>query len=86
MVSLTKRQKEVLDFVKDYVRANAIAPSLQEIGAAMGFGANAAWRHVNALEEVKLVTWRKSKNGGKRQSARNIKVRGKCPYCGGVVR
>lgn len=33
---LTKREKEVLDFIKDYASKNGFAPSLDEIRIAMG--------------------------------------------------
>lgn len=49
---LTERQQSVLDFIARYVEENDVAPSLQEIGAAMGaISPTAALAHVVALEK-----------------------------------
>lgn len=48
---LTERQREVLDFIARFVEERDVAPSLQEIGAALGgISPTAAFAHVVALE------------------------------------
>lgn len=49
---LTDRQREVLDYIKEYVEANGFSPALTEIGASCGnISATAALSHVVALEK-----------------------------------
>ncbi len=53
---LTDRQREVLDFVREYLEAHGVSPALTEIGAAMGgISATAALAHVVALEKKGYV-------------------------------
>lgn len=48
---LTKRQKEVLDFVTKYIDENGYGPTLNEINNEFEMGsASAAFQHVQALE------------------------------------
>ncbi|MDD4111318.1 MAG: hypothetical protein PHS54_07285, partial [Clostridia bacterium] len=48
---LTKRQKEVLDFITEYIDKNGFGPTLNEINQKLGMGsASAAYQHVDALE------------------------------------
>ena len=48
--SLTKKQKEVLDFIMRYMKENDIAPSNSEIGEALGVSSPATvHQHVSAL-------------------------------------
>ncbi len=48
---LTKRQREVLDFIARFLAENDVSPSIQEIGQAIGTSATAALAHVVALEK-----------------------------------
>lgn len=53
---LTARQREVLDYVRDYLGTHGFAPALTEIGAACGgISATAALAHVVALEKKGYV-------------------------------
>jgi repressor LexA len=53
---LTDRQKEVLDFIREYTEAHEFPPSLAEVGAACGnISATAALAHVVALEKKGYV-------------------------------
>jgi repressor LexA len=48
---LTLRQKEILDFIKEYIDKNGVAPTLSEIKGRFGFKSNsAAHQHVAALQ------------------------------------
>lgn len=47
---LTKRQKEILDFVREHVERHGYAPTLQEIGARFGLSSPATvYKHVEQL-------------------------------------
>ena len=47
---LTKRQKEILDFVREQVELNGYAPTLQEIGLRFGLSSPATvYKHVEQL-------------------------------------
>lgn len=52
---LTKRQREVLDFISRFIGENEVSPSIQEIGQAIGTSATAALAHVVALEKKGYV-------------------------------
>lgn len=49
--SATKRQSEVLEFVRDYISAHGYSPTFEEIGAALGIAStNCVSGHLVALE------------------------------------
>jgi len=51
MVSLTKRQREVLDFISDFIRDRGYSPSIQEIGAGLGMSSVATvHKHLTQLK------------------------------------
>lgn len=50
MQTLTKRQKEILDFIKDYLKKNGYAPSFEEIMDKCGLSARSTvHEHLTAL-------------------------------------
>ena len=56
---LTKRQHEVLEFVRGFTARNGHAPSYAEIAAALDVSSLATvWKHVNELREKGRVTAR----------------------------
>lgn len=47
---LTKRQKEILDFIRDFLEEHGYAPTLEEIGAHFGLSSPATvYKHVDQL-------------------------------------
>jgi len=51
MQKLTARQSELLDFIKDYIRTEAMPPTIVEIAVAMGITSpNGVRDHLKALE------------------------------------
>lgn len=53
---LTRKQKEVLDFVEQYLRAHGYAPTLREIGEARGLSSVATvYQHLKSLEAKGLI-------------------------------
>lgn len=56
---LTKRQHDVLEFVREFIDDHGYAPSLGEICRAQGLRSLAtAWKHVHALREKGRITMR----------------------------
>jgi repressor LexA len=50
-MKLTKRQKEILDFVSEFIDHNGYSPSMEEIAAHFHFASlNAVYKHLEALE------------------------------------
>ena len=50
-MNLTKRQKEILDFVTDFIDRNGYSPSMEEIAEHFQFASlNAVFKHLEALE------------------------------------
>lgn len=48
--NLTRRQANVLDFVRQYIEENDISPTLGEIGESLGVNRVTVFEHVRALE------------------------------------
>ncbi|MBV9081238.1 MAG: repressor LexA, partial [Acidobacteriaceae bacterium] len=50
-MALTRRQKEVMDFLEDFIRTHGYSPSYEEIATALGLASLATvHKHVQALE------------------------------------
>jgi repressor LexA len=65
MPHLTKRQKEILDFIREYLDREGYAPSLEEIGARFGLSSVATvHKHVQNLVEKGLLrkAWNRSRS------------------------
>jgi repressor LexA len=55
-MALTKRQRQMYDFIAEFVQSNGYSPSFEEIGAAMGLSSLATvHKHINNLETKKLL-------------------------------
>lgn len=55
-VTLYKRQREILDFISQYIQANGTSPTLQEIADAMGLSSLATvHEHLQALERKNVI-------------------------------
>lgn len=51
-MSLTRRQREIYNFIKRYIEDNDFAPSLEEIARQFRIASlNAIYKHLNALEQ-----------------------------------
>ncbi|MCB9802709.1 transcriptional repressor LexA [Candidatus Nomurabacteria bacterium] len=57
MSNLTKKQKEILDFVTEFIQSNDYAPSYREIADYFGLSSTATvHEHLKALEDKGLIT------------------------------
>jgi repressor LexA len=55
-MALTKRQRQMYDFIAEFVRENGYSPSFEEIGAALGLSSLATvHKHINNLEAKNLL-------------------------------
>jgi repressor LexA len=55
-MALTRRQREVLDVIRDFISRNGYSPSLEEIGGTLGLSSVATvHKHVSHLVEKGLV-------------------------------
>ncbi len=55
-MALTKRQRQIYDFIADFVESNGYSPSFEEIGAALGLSSLATvHKHINNLERKKFL-------------------------------
>ena len=62
---LTKRQKEIFDFIRSYIERDGYAPSLEEIGTEFGLSSVATvHKHVQNLVEKGLLrkAWNRSRS------------------------
>ena len=51
MKALTKRQKEILDFIKQYIATHKFPPTIREISQNFEISVKGAYDHVKALEK-----------------------------------
>lgn len=77
---LTKRQREILDYLQDFIQQHGYAPSLEEIGRHFGLSSLATvHKHLTNLQEKGVITrhWNRSRSLElltARPSARSVEV------------
>ena len=60
-----KKQRQILDFIKQFIQANGSAPTLKQIAEAIGVSSLATvHEHLQALEEKGLIKRKHGKNRG----------------------
>src|ERR1700738_3866895 len=65
MLPLTKRQREILDYLSDCIKQNGYAPSLEEIGRRFGLSSLATvHKHLTNLQEKGFIkrAWNRSRS------------------------
>jgi len=65
MLPLTKRQREILDFLNDFIQQHGYAPSLEEIGRRFGLSSLATvHKHLTNLTEKGFIkrAWNRSRS------------------------
>ena len=55
MREITKRQQEVLDYIKGYIKSHKFPPSIREISQNFSISVKGAYDHVKALEKKKYI-------------------------------
>lgn len=61
---MTPETRRLLDYIRDYIATNGIAPSYFEMEAAVGGGRGGVFRMVTSLVEEGLLVRRRWKNRG----------------------
>jgi len=56
MKTLTKRQNEILQFIREYIQDNQYPPSIREIGRNFSISVKGAYDHVKALEKKQVIS------------------------------
>ncbi len=51
MKGLTQRQREVFDFIRDFIHTNRYPPTIREIAVSFHFSVKGSYDHVKALEK-----------------------------------
>ena len=85
-MALTRRQREVLDVIRDFIDRQGYSPSLQEIGAELGLSSVATvHKHVTLLVEKGYVrrTWNQNRSIelNQRESSGTLHL----PLCGTIA-
>src|SRR5207249_12303040 len=65
MLPLTKRQREILDYLTEFIQEHGYAPSLEEIGRRFGLSSLAtAHKHLTNLQEKGFIkrAWNRSRS------------------------
>ena len=65
MLPLTKRQREILDYLNDFIQDHGYAPSLEEIGRRFGLSSLATvHKHLTNLQEKGFIkrSWNRSRS------------------------
>lgn len=65
MLPLTKRQREILDYLSDFIQQHGYAPSLEEIGRRFGLSSLATvHKHLTNLQEKGFIkrAWNRSRS------------------------
>ena len=65
MLPLTKRQREILDYLNDFIQQHGYAPSLEEIGRRFGLSSLATvHKHLTNLQEKGVIkrSWNRSRS------------------------
>ncbi len=69
---LTKRQKEVLDFIQRYMEKEGVAPSFEEIAAEFNFSSKGTvYRYIHTLEKKGFLFTNKNKSRSIRLADKN---------------
>lgn len=55
MKEITRRQEEVLNFIKGFISSNKYPPTMREIASNFSITANGAYDHVKALEKKGII-------------------------------
>jgi repressor LexA len=59
---LTKRQQEVLDYIKNYIQESGYPPTVREIGGAFEISEKGAYDHLKAIEKKGYIRRASRKN------------------------
>ena len=74
-MAITRRQREVYDFLQNFMEEHGYSPSFEEIGAGLGLSSLATvHKHINNLQEKGLL----KRDYNRSRSIDVVKIRGRC--------
>lgn len=87
MKGLTKRQREVLDYIEEYITANKFSPSYREIMAHFGFSSlGSVYKHINVLKRKGALMAQKNSARSIALSSDDLSSRGlELPFLGYIA-
>lgn len=56
MKGLTKRQSEILDYLRDFIDTNRYPPAIREVASHFNISVKGAYDHIKALEKKNVIT------------------------------
>ena len=56
MKGLTEKQKNMIDFIEEFVNANGMAPTIYEIAENFGIKTSTVFSHIRALQKKSILT------------------------------
>ncbi|MDR1179515.1 MAG: repressor LexA, partial [Spirochaetales bacterium] len=62
MKDLTVRQKEILNFIRDFIRKHRFPPTIREIAECFQMSAKSAYDHIHALEKKNVIACSKNRS------------------------
>ena len=66
-MEVTKKQKSIVDFIRDYAAHSGVPPTMDEIAGALRLNKKTVYEHLQRLKGRGVLTWR-------RYEARSIKI------------
>ena len=81
MKKITKRQFEIMCFIRDFIGKNAISPTLYDIAEYFAIKPSTAAAHVGALERKRVIVRQKGRRRSIRPAGMGSGFPGKCPVC-----
>jgi len=62
MKELTERQKEILDFLTEFINKNSYPPTVRETAAAFNISIKGAYDHIKALEKKGIIKLKENRS------------------------
>lgn len=62
MKELTERQKEILDFLTDFINKNSYPPTVRETATAFNISIKGAYDHIKALEKKGIIKLKENRS------------------------
>ena len=62
MKGLTVRQREVFDFIREFIRLNRYPPTIREVASHFGFSVKGSYDHVHALAKKGFLRCRENRS------------------------
>ena len=81
MKKITKRQFEIMSFIRDYIGKNAISPTLYDIAEYFSIKPSTAAAHIAALERKRVIVRQKGRRRSIRPVGMGASLPKKMPVC-----